>query len=80
MRRCIYHIYKVTDREALLRSSAILFRTHALELLSCDLTSAFGFGTLRHPITAVAVTARNAHFEEIVAANEVPTALHRAIA
>ena len=69
-----------TNRKALLRSSYVLLRTNALELLSSDLTPAFGFGAFRHTITAVAVTARRAHFVEIVAAYDGATTLDGTIA
>ena len=66
--------------QALLCSSRILFRTHPPEFLNCDLTSAFGFGKLRHSITAVPVAVGNAHFEEITATYDVLTIIDRAIA
>ena len=53
---------------------------HALELLSRDLMSALGFGTPFRCITAVAVTAGNAHLEGIVIAYDILTMPDRAIA
>jgi len=76
----VHLLYRITDRQALLRSSYVLLRAHALELLSSDLTPAFGFGAFRHTITAVAVTARHAHLEEIVAAYDGATTFDRTIA
>ena len=40
----------------------------------------FGFGMLRHTITAIAVTTGDAHFEEVVAVYNVPTTLDGAVA
>jgi hypothetical protein len=78
--QAVHPTNKVTDRQAFLCSSRSLFRTHAAEFLNCDLTSTFGFGTLRHSITAVPVAAGNAHFEEVLATYDVPATFDRAIA
>ena len=51
---------------AALHSSRILRRPPAayiISVLRCDLTSASGFGTVRHIITAVGVKARKAYLE-----------------
>ena len=72
--------YTTTNRKAQLRSSNVLLRTNALELLSSDLTPTLGFGAFRHTITAVAITARRAHFVEIVATYDCATTLDGTIA